>query len=302
MSSLVTVTQDYYFSSDVENGAIDVSSIGDQFSVRFSDGSVYVPLNAVNVEVSTPSASIWYNTPNVYTNSANGSLQNNRAQIISQHPTNLLVQVFEITLPKMLVSDVAQIQAIVNAQIEEQSVLSYANLPNGYPIIFSQDPATFRIKLQVKAFYLAGILWNITNQGSNICFGKLLGFLGGAYGTVNQSTDGIFVGDTAPLFNTVNSYLIHCDIIQTGILVNGISSQTVAQVPIDVQAAGFQIQYNPSIPPMAQAPHVAGARKEYVRCWLTNEKNERVDTDGQNWGFRLRLQYLIPAGSNVSKV
>jgi hypothetical protein len=301
MSALIPVTQDYYFSSDVANGALDKSAIGDQFSVRFTEGSIFIPTTAMNVEVSTPSASIWYNTPNMYPDTGSGHKQNNTVQVVTSHPGGAFVN-SSIVLPKMLISNISQIQTLMYEQIEldslQQNALSFVNSSYGFPFSFDQDPSTFRIFISVKSNRFFQL--DFTSPTS---FGPLIGF---GYTAVSSSGGPLdptkIIAPSPPHFDNVDSYLIHCDLIQTGILVNGVSSQTVAQVAIDVEKAGFQIQYNPAIPPMCQAPHIKGARREYVRCWLTNEKNERVDTDGQNWGFRLRTQYLLPVSHDVSKV
>lgn len=297
--NLIPVIQDYYFSSDPTNGALDVSNIGDEFRVRFTDGALHVPREAINVEVSVPSASIWYNTPNVQITNTDGQVKNNTLIISAKHPSDALPVVYNIELPKMLVSDISQIQAIIMKQINEQALSSWAVL--GPPVIFSQDAATFRIIMTLPAYATPSFVdLRATDSVSNLLgFDKQVYFnnsnIGGSPTTV------VIPGARVPAFDNVNSYLIHCDMIQAGILINGISSQTVAQVPIDVEKAGFQIQFKEPIPPVTQAPHIAGSRRDVIRCWLTNERNTRVDTDGQRWSFRLRIQFLLPNTYVISK-
>lgn len=297
--NLIPVIQDYYFSSDPANGALDVSNIGDEFRVRFTDGALHIPREAINVEVSVPSASIWYNTPNVQITNTDGQTKNNTLVISAKHPSDLLPIVYNIELPKMLVSDIAQIQSVIMKQINEQASASWSTV--GPPVVFTQDAATFRIIMTLPVYSVPSFVdFTASDSVSN-----LLGFDKQVY--FNNSNIGgspatsVFNGPRVPVFDNVNSYLIHCDMIQTGILINGQSSQTVAQVPIDVDKAGFQIQFKEPIPPVTQAPHIAGSRRDVIRCWLTNERNVRVDTDGQRWSFRLRIQFLLPNTHVISK-
>jgi len=305
---MIKVVQDYIFSSETENGALDKTVLGDTFSVRFDEGSILVPVEAQNIEVSVPEAQIWYSTPNV--NPTPGVSQNNRMTIFCRRPDLSNIRLYTIELPKCTISDQDEVTAAdlltryVHGELDRIQAEDFPleqTWNNDYPLFFTEDAGTLRFILNVPNDASGSFV--TVEFGVVGSIGPLIGFDGG-YGIVLDPSSPPIISIIAPYpakLANINSYLIHCDLVQTGILVNGIASQTITRVPLDVEKFGNLIIHEPNTPSIAPAPFMAGQRKEYVRCWLTDEKNRAVDTDGQDWNFRLRIEYYIPQISNVSK-
>ena len=94
-------------------------------------------------------------------------------------------------------------------------------------------------------------------------------------------------------FNTVNSLLIHSDLTTLGIRFNNSYNQSISQVLINVPP-GSQIISKPYNPPKVNIQDLAGSTRSNIRFWLTNEKDERVNTNGEYWTARLAIRYLRP--------
>ena len=103
------------------------------------------------------------------------------------------------------------------------------------------------------------------------------------------------VASAVPVFNNISQFHMHCDLIRGGIGVNSRHTQVIGIVPItSSDPIGWVITYEPRRPMIQGVMHLRNTRRKEVRCWLTNEKDEAVDTSGEDWSFHIRLSYLIP--------
>ena len=121
---------------------------------------------------------------------------------------------------------------------------------------------------------------------------EILGFASAIYGPYNQVPISILAPNVA-YFNQVNYFLIHSDLTNKGIRFNNIYNQTIAQVLIDV-SPGSQIVSRPYNPAKIQVPDLVGAKRNVLRLWLTDDRDRRVNTNGEFWNCRLVLRYLKP--------
>jgi hypothetical protein len=94
-------------------------------------------------------------------------------------------------------------------------------------------------------------------------------------------------------FNQVNYFLIHSDLTNRGIRFNNTYNQTIGQVLIDVPP-GSQITSTPYNPARISAQELAGAKRSNLRFWLTDDKNRRIDTNGENWSARISIRFSRP--------
>lgn len=274
------VTQEIIFSSDPAAGAQDTTSGGDVFSVNFSD-PIVVPKDAYQVEVQMIESVIWFTVPNITTTN-----QNIR---ITGPDINDVLRVYDVVIPKGLYD----LSALSAAILRELEAAPFKAKQNPYPLVsFSADDATSKVILYLN-YDTVQVDFSVANS-----VGPILGFstLGG------DNPVGPLVGTPLPVtandvarFNTINSFLVHCDLARSGIRLNNLYYQIIGNPLIDV-APGKQILYAPQYPPICEADHLKGAHRTRVKCWLTDDQNNAIDTNGEFWSFRLRLTYSINTG------
>lgn len=271
------VTEEIIFSSDPASGAQDISPGGDTFSVNFSD-PIIVPKNATQVEVQMLESVIWFTTPNI--------TQTNQNVRITGPDVNDIVRVYDVVVPKGLY-DLSALSAAILRELESAT---FKAKQTPYPLIsFSADDATSKVIIYLN-YDTVTVDFSIPNS-----IGPILGFdtdaganpIGPLVGTPLPQT-----ADSVARFNTINSFLVHCDLARSGIRLNNTYSQIIGNPLIDV-APGKQIIYSPQYPPLCEAEHLKGQRRTRVKCWLTDDQNNAVDTNGEYWYFRLRLSYSI---------
>lgn len=270
------VTEEVIFSSDPASGAQDVSAGGDAFSVNFSD-PIIVPKNAVQVEVQMVESVIWFTTPNI--TALNQNLR------ITGPDTSDIVRVYDIVVPKGLY-DLSALSAAILRELEAATPKAKQT---PYPLVsFSADDATSKVIM-----YL-----NYDTVSVDFSVARSLGPILGFDTDVFSNPVGPLVGTPLPVtadvvarFNTINSFLIHCDLARSGIRFNNTYYQIIGNPLIDV-APGKQIVYSPQYPPICEANHLRGQHRSRVKCWLTDDQNNPVDTNGEFWSFRLRLTYF----------
>lgn len=120
----------------------------------------------------------------------------------------------------------------------------------------------------------------------------ILGFDSAVYGPYPTAPISILAPNVAA-FNQVNYFLIHSDLTNKGIRFNNNYNQTVAQVLIDV-APGSQIVSRPFNPARIAVPELVNAKRNNIRMWLTDDKDNRIYTNNEYWTARIVIRYLKP--------
>jgi hypothetical protein len=91
-------------------------------------------------------------------------------------------------------------------------------------------------------------------------------------------------------FNSINTFLIHSDLVDVGIPVNGNYYGVIAKVPITV-ASGSLIPFSPPYPISVTAASMIGSRIQSLSFWLTSEDGfTRVNTR-ENYSVLLEVAY-----------
>ena len=121
---------------------------------------------------------------------------------------------------------------------------------------------------------------------------EILGFNSATYGPYSNAPIPVLAPNTAA-FNQVNYFLIHSDLTNSGIRFNNNFNQTIAQVLIDV-SPGSQIVSRPFNPARTMTQELAGAKRNNIRMWLTDDKDRRVDANGEYWSARVVSRYYKP--------
>ena len=121
---------------------------------------------------------------------------------------------------------------------------------------------------------------------------EILGFNNAIYGPYATVPLNVIAPNIAQ-FNQVNYYLIHSDLTNKGIRFNNAYNQTIAQVLIDV-APGSQIISKPFNPARINVNELIGAKRNNIRMWLTDDSDNRVNTNDEYWSARLVIRYFKP--------
>ena len=121
---------------------------------------------------------------------------------------------------------------------------------------------------------------------------QILGFNNTVYGPYNNAPITV-LGDNVASFNQVNYFLIHSDLCTKGIRFNNAYNQTISQVLIDAPP-GSQIVSKPFNPSSINCQDLAGAIRNNIKMWITDDKNRRINMNNEYWSCRIVIKYLKP--------
>lgn len=185
---------------------------------------------------------------------------------------------YVVTLPQGLY-DLNLMNNAVITQLENQGASSSSE-----PIIsFNADNASQRVQIR---FAFPSSKVDFSQAGTPR---EILGFDSLPYGPYPTAPTTVTAENTAA-FNQVNYFLLHCDLTALGIPFNNEYTQVVAQIPID-RPPGSQILYRPFNPARINVNELIGASRTSIRCWLTDDKNRRVNTNGEYFSARFKIEY-----------
>ena len=184
---------------------------------------------------------------------------------------------FTLTIPEGLY-DLNSLNSTISRLMENAGGLQMISLSADFPtqrviITFNQDDVTL----------------DFTQSDT---FRSILGFnssLLGPYSTVPYNV----LADNTATFNSIDYFLIHTDLISKGIRFNNAYNQVISQVLIDV-SPGSQIVSRPNNPARVNADELSGSIRNKFEMWITDQANNSVNMNGENWSCRLLISYLIP--------
>ena len=191
------------------------------------------------------------------------------------------VQNFVITIPQGLYD-----LAGLNQSIARELELAGARVDPNPLITLNPDEATQKVEIR---FNYENVVVDFTQGGT---FAEILGFNKIVYGPFSNAPISVLAPNTAA-FNQVNYFLIHSDLTNKGIRFNNKYNQTIGQVLIDV-APGSQITSSPRNPAKVNVQELSGTNRTNLRFWLTDDKDRRVNTNGEFWSARIVIHYLRP--------
>jgi len=258
-------------SSDPDTGATNVSSDGSYFEVQLQD-SLKIPKDALNVQVSVEEAVIWWTVPNIITG------KNDKIYTSGPNTSNDILP-FTITIPQGLYD-----LSALNQAIARELEIAGAKVDPEPLISLSPDDATQKVELR---FNYPNVSVDFTQADT---FREILGFNSNIYTPVPENP---ILAENIAQFNQINYFLIHSDLVSKGIRFNNNYNQTIGQVLIDV-SPGSQIVSTPFNPARIPAPELAGATRTNLRFWLTDDKDRRVNTNGEVYTARIVIRWLKP--------
>lgn len=270
---------DLLITSDTNQGARNKNSLGSEFTVFWGDGGIGIPNDAENINVSVVESNVWWTIPNIITG-VNDKIyvygDNDQAE-----PTS---QLFTITLPQGLY-DLNGLNVAIQSGLEAVGAKTMSN-NNLLPLIsLSPDSNTQKVRLRLN---YANVYVDFTQPNT---FREIIGFNSQIYGPNPTAPVNILAPNVAA-FNQINYLLIHSDIVDKGIRFNNTYNQTIAQVLINV-APGSQIVSTPFHPAKCNGEKLKGSTNS-ARFWLTDDSQRLVNTNGEDWNFRLVITYQRP--------
>ncbi len=256
-------------SSDPLAGAKNVSSNGDSFMVQLTD-NLAIPSGALNVNLSVQEATVWNVVPNISV-----ALGNNKMYITEGGTPYVL------TIPNGLY-DLVEFNSTIARLLENAGATTTPS-----PLVaFTGDDATQKVIMRVN---YTNVVVDFTPADTPRL---ILGFDATVF-PVNPSAPVNYLAPNTANFNTVEYFLIHTDLIQKGISVNGQYNQSISTVLITVPP-GSQIVSSPQNPPSIDAQDLAGTSKKTFRVWITDQNNNAIDTLGETFTARIKISYLEP--------
>ena len=272
----VLVPEEYniLISSDPTNGAKNITSDGSSFSINLEDG-LKIPADAKNVTIEVQESTIWWTSPNIFTGI------NDKLYITAPRELDDVLTVYVITIPQGLYNLTA-----LNESVLRELENAGAKITPDPVINLLADEATSKVEVR---YNYVGIEIDFTQVDT---FRDILGYNSQILGP-NVTAPLIYLADNNAAFNTINSFLIHSDLVTQGLRINNNFNQALAQVQIDVRP-GSQIVSKPFNPAKINAKHLAGATRTTMRFWLTDETNNLVNTNSEYWTARIVIKYLHP--------
>jgi hypothetical protein len=249
-------------SSNPSTSSLNLSSDGSKFEVAFAN-PIKIPSNAKNVTVECTNAFIWWIIANIITG------QNDKFYL------TVAATPYVLTIPQGLY-DATGLKNAIERELTNNGISG--------AIIIGSDASTQKVTILIAATTTSV---DFTQSDTPR---EIMGFNDQVVGPPT-SPNTTYLADNVAAFNQVNYFLVHSTIVNEGLTTNGVGSQTVAVVPIDVQP-GKQIIYKPFNPSQMDITG-RGINISRLKFWLTDDQNRSVNTNGEYWGCNLLIRYLI---------
>lgn len=266
-------------SSDPGQGALNVSADGSAFEIQLDD-AIQVPDDALNVNVSVEEATVWWVVPNVLT-----GINDTFYIFGDDDSTPAVPKLFTVVVAQGLY-DLPGLNAAVQSGLEKLGARTLDGVVPLSLINITSDDSTQRVVIR---FNYPNVTVDF-NQAQTMR--DILGFQPVVLGPFVSAPLNISATGVAAL-NTVNYFLIACDLVNTGIRFNNRYNQVISQVLIDV-SPGSQIISRPFNPARSDASHLSGANRSNLRFRLTDDKLRPVNTNGEYWTARVVIRYQQP--------
>lgn len=254
-------------SSSEDAGAINKSSDGSQFEI-ITDQPIIIPSEAVNCELFVTSASVWNVVPNIVTG------------VNDQFYIEIAAVNYVAVIPQGLY-DLDTLESAIERDLIAQGA------PSGTFSFLPDDP-TQKVVIRLN---IAGVQIDFTQADTPR---GLLGFNSQLIPPGAPSA-GIeyYLADNEAAFNNIDFFLIHCDLCSEGIRVNGNFNQSVCKVDILDTPPGSLITNQYQMPVICPCDYLIGSIRKSWRVWITDQDNNRINTQNENFSAQIMIQYEI---------
>jgi hypothetical protein len=256
-------------SSDTDDGAINVNSLGSEFKIRY-DTPLIQERNIKNVNVALEKHESTFVFPNILED-INDKITITDTGVGSGTafgPT-------EIQIPEGLYSR-SQLSSALNLELYNAGAASSI-------VALQEDLST------QKVIFIANFVGITVDLTATDTFRDIIGFNSQTLGPSTISPT-YWTGDNVAAFNTITSLLFHSDICDAGIPVNSTYSNILDQILINA-TPGKQIIHDPFNPPFVSANKLINSQNTTYKFWLTDQNNDLIDTLGEKWTGRLKITY-----------
>ena len=271
----------YIFSSDERNGATNISPDGSQFSIQFTN-PLFLPSNAYNAKLEVIQADIWNVSPNV-----SEALDNNTFTIKDENGIHTVV----------LDDGLYDVDTVYNSL-----ALKFDNLTVNRPSFpfkdyfsFEGNEATNRMYIVFKAVASSHVDVEILWAESTLRL--LMGFHEDSPTQPFSSSDThdhSLIAPNAAKFNAYNSFVIHSDIVNTGIQLNNNFDNIIGQIQITKDPGELESfrATQPNI--FALCNNLIGTQNGRYQATftLTSETGINLDMRGEAWTIICLFSWL----------
>lgn len=278
--SLVQKDMTYFFSSSESLGAQNKDQNGSRFQVKL-DRPIDIPVNAVDVSIEVTSANIWFTTPNI------DEIYGNNKLYVNYTDVNGISTTFVLEIPKGLYS-ISSLNQTIEHLMCSLTIPGTTDKFDGNSIVLSGDTATQKVKIQL-GLYLS-ILTDSNLYPNNIS--STLGFPSPDVIGPPTYAGQIFTATSVAKLNKINSYLLHGDIVKNGIQVNSIQANILTEIQLNVNP-GKLLTYRPYLPYKLDGSHLKHGSRDLLTFWLTNELNEYIDMNEEDYSFSMTITYKV---------
>ncbi len=261
--------------NDPNLGATHISSDGSEFTVSL-DEPMRIPHDAYDLKLTAPSSTVWWVIANIETG------VNDLMKVISDGSggTPAAIATYNLVIPEGLydltgLNNSIQTQ-LLNAGAEADGILE-----------LSPDEATQKVELILTNYTGISVDFTIANS-----FRLILGF-DSQVTTPNTSLNFTILAENTANFNTIEYFLIHSDLVDNGMRLNGDFSKIIAQVLID-RSPGSQLISTPNNPPKIPCNKLIDASTKRIKFWLTDNQNNALNTRGEFWSVRVEITWTTP--------
>ena len=261
----------FVLSSNADNGATNITHNGSSFEILLTE-PINIPREAYNLQLSAPVSTMWWNIPNI--NTGTNDLLN-----IKGYDNADVIKDFNIQIPQGLYKQTDLNQYIKNILIRQGAKTDGKDTL----IDFTPDQNNQRI---VMTFKYPNTTVDFTSRQS---IASMLGFENTVY---TSATSTQFIAPLKGEFNSSEYYLLHCDLVNKGLVINGKYDNTIAQIYIDVPV-GYQNISRPFNPPVIDCSNLKGTTRSKIKLWITDDKNQPINTNGEYFTARLVLSYNV---------
>lgn len=263
---------DLLVTSDPTQGALNVAEGGGEFSVRLLS-PIDIPDDARNVKLQVSQVLLWNNFLNIRTGI------NDKIQIYGPDKDDVDTM-FDITIQQgsydlsTLSNDILAELSVKGARVEPMPLLS-----------FVADVATGKVEISMNysSVYIEMRGWNTFHQ--------VLGLTKDIYRIPEgASLPYSFLAPNLANFASLQYILVHSDIVAEGLPINGIYNQSICQL-LPNAPSGSLIVFSPSKPLKIDCNNLIGSKLEEFSIWITDEKNQILETGGETFSVLLKLSY-----------
>lgn len=261
------VSSPLFVSSNPDLGAFNINTGISRFSVQFKN-TIEIPPDAQNITLELLQSTIFWTVINIKEGI------NDLFKLITPD----VGSPFTITIPPGLYAVVDLNDAISREFINLGISGDYVSLTG--------DNSTGRILITLSESDLQ--VEFITGS-----FFELLGFDELQIVPDPDPTTGPYseLGPNVANFSDVSSFLVHTDLVQSGIPIGNQENLTIAQVLITVPP-GSQISYQPVVPIQIPVEHLRGKMLNEATFFITDQLNRDVDFNGEDFTLLLVIKYL----------